>query len=330
MYRSALAVAVLTVAAGSALAGPTDLFTEKVKDFGTTPKGPVLVHYFRFTNTTNQALTLGQPRVSCGCTSAAVSKHQVAPGETAAVIAHMDTRRIPTPGVTKSVIVYVPFLGPTQEEVVLRVQTVTRDDLMMSPDTIAFGSVRKGQGAKATTKVTFTSDPNWKVTESASTGGYIGVEHKLDARTGNMVTYEITATLDKECPAGNWTADVYLKTSNPAVASLRVPVTVTVADTAPLAATPAEVQFGDVTLGNATEKRVTIQGGTPFKILDVKGADEQLGVKVESKDAKAIHVITLSANLKGQGGFTRNVEITTDNKDQPKVVIPVAAKVTTP
>lgn len=326
MYRIALAVAGIVVGSGFATAGPSDLFTEKVKDFGTTPKGPVLVHYFRFTNTTNQTLQLGQPRVSCGCTSGAVSKNQVAPGESAAVIAYMDTRRIPTPNVTKSVIVYVPFFGATNEEVALRVQTVCRDDLMMSPDTLAFGTLRKGQGSKVSTKVTFMSDPNWKVTESISTGGYIGVEHKLDSRNGNMVTYEITATLDKDCPAGNWTADINLKTSNSAVASLRIPVTVNV--TAALAVSPESVQFGQVTLGDATEKRVVVQSGTPFKILEVKGGDDQLGIKVESKDAKPVHVITLSANPKLQGGFTRKLEIVTDSKDQPKIILPVAATVT--
>jgi len=328
MFRISLVLAGLWAGASSAWAGATDLFPEKVKDFGTTPKGPVLVHYFRFTNTTNQPLTLGQPRVSCGCTSAAVSKNQVAPGETAAVIAYMDTRRIPTPNVTKSVIVYVPFLAPQHEEVALRVQTVCRDDLMMSPDTLAFGAVRKGQGGKVSTKVTFTSDPNWAVTESSSTGGYVKVEHKLDSRSGSTVTYDVTATLEKDCPVGNWTSDIHLKTSNAAVANLRIPVTVNV--TTPVAVSPEAVQFGNLSLGDATEKRVVLQSGTPFKILGVKGADDELDVKVESREAKPVHVITLSANPKLLGGFTRRVEIVTDNKDQPNVVIPVAAKVVGP
>src|SRR5438067_586083 len=127
MNRLLLAVAGLLGTAASAWAGPGDLFGEKVMDFGTTPKGTVLVHYFRFTNTTNQTITVGNPRVSCGCVSASVSKNSIAPGESAAVIAYMDTRRIPTPNVTKSVLVYVPFLAPTQEESTLRVQTVARD-----------------------------------------------------------------------------------------------------------------------------------------------------------------------------------------------------------
>ena len=70
MSRFLLAVAGIVVTSAAATAGPADLFEERVKDFGTTPRGPTLVHYFRFTNTTNQPLTIGQPRVSCGCTSA--------------------------------------------------------------------------------------------------------------------------------------------------------------------------------------------------------------------------------------------------------------------
>src|SRR5438067_7655323 len=107
MSRYALAVAALLGSTALAVAGPSDMFEEKVMDFGVTPRGPVLVHYFRFTNTSNQPLIVGQPRVSCGCTSAAIMKNQIAPGETSAVVAYMDTRRIQTPGVTKSVIVYV-------------------------------------------------------------------------------------------------------------------------------------------------------------------------------------------------------------------------------
>lgn len=326
MNRLTMAVAAAVVTAAPAWAGPGELFAEKVMDFGVSPKGTILVHYFRFTNTTKQTLTLGNPRVSCGCVSAAVNTNQVKPGETAAVIAYMDTRRIPTPNTTKSVLVYVPFVAPVQEEVTLRVQTVARDDLMMSPDTLAFGAVKKGHETKTSTKVTFLSDPNWQITEAKSTGGYVKAEVKQDTRAGGLVTYEVTACLDKDCPAGNWVSDIYLKTSNPAIPKLRIPVTVNV--TAPaVAASPNVVSFGNVALGTTPEKKVTLQSGSPFKILKVNGVDEQLKVVIEKNEASPVHTIVLAANPKVMGGFTRKVEIVTDNKDQPKIIVPVTAKV---
>src|SRR5688572_8171007 len=97
MNRYIVVLAGVLGGATPAWAGAADLFPEKAKDFGVSPRGTILVHYFRFTNTTGQAIQLGQPRVSCGCVSAYVLKSQVAPGETTAVVAQMDTRRIPHP-----------------------------------------------------------------------------------------------------------------------------------------------------------------------------------------------------------------------------------------
>ncbi len=263
--------------------------------------------------------------MSCGCVTPAVTKNRLAPGESAVVIASMDTRRIQNAGVTKTVIVFVPFMTPSFEEVALKVTTVTRDDLMMSPDVLAFGTVTRGKGGKATTKVTFTSDPNWEVKKATSTGAYVTPEFKLASRVGTTVTYDVTAELDKDCPAGNWTSDIYLETSNAAVAKLRIPVTVAV--TAPVAASPEAVSFGDVKMGTApTEKKVTIQSTTPFKILGVKGADDELSVSVDQDAAQAVHTVTLSATPKSAGGFARKVEILTDNKEQPTVIVQVTAK----
>ena len=325
MTRFVLGVLGVLAFGGLALAGPADMFEEKAKDFGVSPKGTILVHYFRFTNNTKSTVTLGQPRVSCGCVTPALTKNQLAPGETAAVIAYMDTRRIPQAGVTKTVIVFVPFHTPTFEEVALSVTTVTRDDLLMSPDTLAFGTVTKGKGANTTTKVTFTSDADWTVKKATSTGAYVHPEFKLASRNGTTVTYEVTAALDKDCPAGNWTSDIYLETSNAAVAKLRIPVTVNVV--APVAATPNVVSFEDIKMGGGAEKQVTIQSATPFKILEVKGADEQVKVTVDSNVAQATHTVTIAVNPKTKGGVKRTVEIVTDNKEQPSVVVPVTAKV---
>jgi hypothetical protein len=254
MFRVALAAAGLVAFVGSASANPADLFAEKVRDFGPTPRGPVVTHYFRFTNTTNQTITLGQPRVSCGCVSASLSQFTVAPGQSAAVIAQMNTNRAGPAGVLKAVTVYVPFLSPTHTEVSLRVQAVIRDDLILSPDTINLGTVRQGQGAAGNTKVTFTTDPNWQVTEVTSSGAFVKAEAKQESRNRGMVTYEVSVALDKDCPAGYWIADLTLKTSNPAVATVRIPVIVTV-NAAPTLSPAAARTDGTTEPATATRPR---------------------------------------------------------------------------
>ena len=325
MTRLLLGAFALLAAAGPCWAGATDYFSEFVKDFGTTPRGPVLMHYFTIKNTTTQTVQIGQPRVSCGCVSTQLLKSSLAPGESTAVLAMMDTRRIPQAGVLKQVIVYVPFLSPTLEEVSLRVQTVARDDLIMTPDTLAFGTLRKGHPGAASTKITFTSDPTWEVKEISSTGAYVKPEAKLVSRDGGAVTYEVTANLDPACPVGDWTADVWLKTSNPAVEKLRIPVRVTVV--APIALSPGAVQLSDLKVGDTVEQRVILRGNQAFKVLDVKGSDGVVALKPQSQEAMPVHVLTIAVHPNAAGTLARTFEIVTDHKEQEKLSLPFSATV---
>jgi hypothetical protein len=322
MHRIVLGGLVALVAGGAAQAGATAYFRELVKDFGTTPRGPVLQHYFTVTNTSGQPVTIGQPRVSCGCVSATVLNPQLAPGQSTAVLANMDTNRIPTPGVTKSVIIFVPFLSPVAEEVQLRVQTVTRTDLIITPDTLAFGTVAKGKAATATTKLTFYSDPNWQITSAVSTGVYLTAA--VAKAAGPAATYDLTVTLKPDCPVGNWTADIELTTTGAGIQRLRVPVMVTVVPG--VSANPPTVAFGTVSVGKPTERQVVLQGVGPFSVTGVKGGN---GVEVAPvpSGAKASHVLKLSLNPTTPGPVSARVEVTTDSKDQPTVSLPVTATV---
>jgi len=323
MTRYLLGVIVALAAAGPSWAGATDYFSEFTKDFGTTPRGPVLMHYFTIKNTTAQTVQIGQPRVSCGCVSTQLLKNSLAPGESTAVLAMMDTRRIPQAGVLKQVIVYVPFLAPTLEEVSLTVQAIARDDLVMTPDTLAFGTLRKGQGGVASTKITFMSDPTWEVKEAVSTGAYIKPEAKLVSREGAAVTYEVTARLDPSCPVGDWTADVWLKTTNPAVEKLRIPVRVAVM--APLALNPGAVQLSEVKIGDTWEHNVILRGSQAFKVLEVKGGDDVVSLKPQSNDAMPVHVLKIAVHPNTAGTLSRNFEIVTDLKEQERVSLPFKA-----
>jgi hypothetical protein len=325
MRRLLLGVAFLLGAVGPASAGATDYFTEFAKDFGTTPRGPVLMHYFAIKNTTNHPVQIGQPRVSCGCVSTNLLKNTLAPGESTAVLAMMDTRRIPQANVVKAVTVYVPFLSPTLEEVALRVQAIARDDLVMTPEALAFGTVRKGQGGAASVKLTFYSDPSWEVKEVTSNGAYVKPEAKLVSRDGGVVTYEISAKLDAECPVGDWTADVWLKTSNAAVEKLRVPVRVTVV--APIALNPDSVKLTDLKVGDSVEHKVVLRGNHAFKVIDVKGGDEVVKLTAQSEGALPVHVLTIAVSPKAAGELTRTFEIVTDHKEQGKVSLPFTATV---
>ncbi len=313
----------LCALSGRASAGATDYFTELVKDFGVTPRGPVLTHYFTIHNTSKQTITLGTARVSCGCVSATILKSQLAPNETTSVVAMMDTRRIPQANTIKSVTVYVPFLAPVLEEVALRVQSIARDDLVISPESLAFGTVRKGKLSTSAVKLTLFNNTNWNITEVVSNGVYVKGSVKLANRTTTEVAYEIVATLDPECPVGNWTAEFTVKTNAPGIESLRIPVTVNVV--APIAISPDAVSLTNLKVGDSTEHRVLLQSTNPFRITKVNGGDAEVSIKTQEDEARPTQIVTLTVKPSKAGTLTRTIEILTDHKEMPMVALPFKA-----
>src|SRR5262245_54227091 len=110
---------IVALIAGSAHAGEAEkFFAERVKDFGTVPFGPTMVHHFKVSNTSDQTVYIKSVGVSCGCVSASVAAYTLRPGESTYVTANMDTKRFVG---QKEVIVYVTFSQP-YEQVALSVR----------------------------------------------------------------------------------------------------------------------------------------------------------------------------------------------------------------
>src|SRR5688572_9035617 len=101
---------VLLGAAGQARASWADgMFEEVSRDFGSVPRGSVLIYPFRVVNNTGVNVHIANVRVSCGCTSARALQTSLAPGQDTAILVQMDTRRFYH---TKTVTVYVQFDQP--------------------------------------------------------------------------------------------------------------------------------------------------------------------------------------------------------------------------
>jgi hypothetical protein len=321
MYRHNLALVILLGVASASWAGAESFFEERVHDFGATPRGPTLVHYFRFTNNSKETLTVGNVRVSCGCVTASAPVTQVKPGDSSYIMAQMDSRRFTG---AKSVTVYVLFTSPRYEEISLQVQANGRDDFTMYPDTVSFGQVTRGNTPKASVQVTLLGDPNWQVTEVKPDSDYVKPTAKLVKRNGAEVTYEISATLRPDLPVGKWYTDIWLKTSNSSLSKVRVPLTVDV--NAALSATPSILQFGDVKVGDSIEQNVLVRGEKAFRIKSVKGSDPLIKVSEINSESKVVHLLRVSFKPSTTGEVTRSVSIVTDDGDEPAVTIPIRGK----
>jgi len=224
-YQGIVMLALCATAPASAATWADALFQEHDKDFAVVPRGPTLVHHFRLTNTTSQPIHISDVRVSCGCVSARALENNVAPGQSTAILAEMDSRRFVGP---KKVFIFVQLDRPQWEEVRLSVQANSREDLLVGPESFAFVRIKRGSTPSNSVTVSFLGKSSWKISNVDGATGYVQTSLKELQRDAGEVKYQVTATIRGDAPAGNWFSEVWVKTDNPSVPRIRIPVTVEV------------------------------------------------------------------------------------------------------
>lgn len=292
------------------------MFEDLSKDFGTVPRGPTLQHSFRLKNNTGQVVNISAVRVSCGCVSATALTSVLQPGESTAVVARMDTTRFV--GV-KNVTIFVTFSRPAFEEVRLWVQANGRDDLVVTPESLAFGVVKRGVGPEKSVNITFYGNNFSQITEVKTDSNYLQASIKETSRQSSQVDYTLTASVRPDTPAGRWYSDVWLTTNNPAIPRIRVPLTIEIESA--LTASPSTLVIGPLKPKEVSERKVILRGTKPFKILKAEGSDGTISVTSSSDEARAIHVLTVRATGSDQAGdLQRKVTIVTDLDEAEKEV----------
>ncbi len=326
MLRYGLVVAVSLWAAGSAWSATwaDALFEEFSKDFGSVPRGPMLSHPFRVVNNTRGPVNIASVRVSCGCVSAVALKGHLEPGEATHIVARMDTTRFLG---LKSVTVYVQFNQPAFEEVRLVVQANGRNDFSVTPDTLAFGQLKRGGTPSASVLLAFFGNNSTQITEVKCESNYIQPRVQEVRRLDSEVTYQVTARVRADSPVGKWYTDVWLKTNDPDMAPIRVPLTVEIESA--LSINPETVALGAVKTQTESERRVIVRGVKPFKIARVLGLakDDQLVVRVDSPAAKPVHVLTIKLKAGNPGDVDRTLSVLTDLADDNKIDFHVSAQI---
>jgi hypothetical protein len=293
-------------------------------DFGSVPRGPMQTHHYKLTNNTGQPVHIASVRVSCGCTSATALLGALAPGQSTTILAQMDTTRFIGP---KTVTIYVQFDQPQWQEVRLSISSNSRTDIVVSPDTIAFGPISRGATPIRTATVTFASGT--QLTSVAAESNYVQLSAKGVQGNGADSTYEVTATLRPDVPVGKWYTDVWLNTNNAGTPRIRLPLTVDVEPA--LSLSPATAAFGSLTTGGEAERRVILRGPQPFHIKEVKGTDDNVSVVTgDAKEARPVHVLTVKVKAGGAGELSRTLTIVTDLPGDNSTTLPIKATVVMP
>jgi hypothetical protein len=324
MLRYGFVVAAVLATAGPVLSATwaDALFEEFSKDFGSVPRGPMLTHAFRIVNNTQGEVNIASVRVSCGCVSAVALKGHLGPGETTYLVAHMDTTRFTG---LRSVTIYVQFNQPAFEEVRLWVQANCRNDFSITPDTLAFGQLKRGGTPTASVLLSFYGNTDVQITEVKCESNYIQPHVQEIRRSDSEVTYQVTARLRADAPVGKWYTDVWVKTNNFGMPPIRVPLTVEIESA--LSVNPETVMLGVVKTQTESERRVIVRGIKPFKIVKVEGTNDRLLVHVDNPQAKPVHVLTIKLKAGEPGEVNRTLSVLTDLADDNKIDFHINAQV---
>ncbi len=202
------------------------MFSEGGCDFGAVPHGTLMSHHFRVKNNTGKTVTIGNVRVSCGCTTAQALKNKLDAGEETAIYAQMDTGRFTG---SRTVTIFVRFDEPQYEEVSLKVTGNSREDLAIAPDPLDLGKIKSGDEAAKSAKVILYTGSQDKVLEASSESNYIVPTVKEVKRGDGSVEYQVDVKVSKDIPAGRWYTTISLKTNSASMPRISLPLTVEVA-----------------------------------------------------------------------------------------------------
>ncbi len=312
MFRHCCIWAVFLGLAASARANSwaDSMFDEQSYDFGAVPRGQLLTHPFRVVNKTDKTVQIGNVRVSCGmCSSARAVQTTLEPGQETVILAQMNTNRF---SALKEITVYVQFNQPNFEEVRLNIRAISREDLVYNPDSLSFGTLKRGAGATQSMTITFYGAPT-KILDAKSESNYVQLTFKEIKGASGDSNYQLEAKIRPDTPAGKWYTDIWVNTNNTSMPKLRVPLTVEVE--ASLSVSPNSVALGEIKAGGETDRKVIIRSAKPFVITSISGTDNVVQVREAKAESKTVHVLTVTLRPSVVGELQRTIRVHTDLKN---------------
>lgn len=291
-------------------------------DFGNVARGAQLTAQLKMTNIYKVPLNVTDIRVSCGCVEATPSLKVLQPNQTATLDIKMDGTRFTG---QKSVNIYVTFGPQFVSTANIVVSANARQDVVLNPGEINFGTVQRGAGLESSLEVEYAGNQPWKVTQvnkSESSPFDLRTEMlplRKQGSNANIVGYRIIATLKPNAPLGAFRETVDLITNDPSQPKVSFSVSGNIMP--PVSVAPNPVQVAGLKLGNTFNTKVVVASNQPFRIIGMQGNGGD--VKLTAPDrAATTHVLDLSVIPQAPGQLNREIILQTDMRNESvKVVI---------
>ena len=200
----------------------------KIKDFGTVPKGEKIKAIFEVRNTGKAPLEISQVRPTCGCTVANFD-HTVAPGGTGKITAEVDTTGFTGP-ISKAVLVFSNDPATPQVNLVIKADVRAFVEVLPRP-LVIFRNVLQGEPASEKLVLASADGSDFKVESAAATSGgpyqlsysELPDKERIPDRKGSQ--WELTVTVPANAPEGMLNQKIVVKTTSPKAPEVTINVT---------------------------------------------------------------------------------------------------------
>ena len=288
------------------------MFSEFRHDFGTIARSSKAEFEFKFNNKFLEDVHVSNVRASCGCTTPSVKdgKSTLKTYETGSILAHINSDTFTG---NRSATLTVTFDKPFYAQVELQVTVYIRDDVVLQPGVVQFGTAVQGAAVERQINITSPGRADLQITGVRNNNPHLSTQ-LINLRQQGGVGYKLLVRLEESAPAGYINEHFVLLTND---SRLQIPVPVEGIVRAGLTVSPNWLLVGMVPAGERATKQIVVRAQKPFVIrrvipaagfeCDISGAQEP----------KALHIVPVIFTAGTQTGrIAQTLRIETDKPDE--------------
>jgi hypothetical protein len=324
LRTTVLAACLLTVSPLAAQDWASKMFPVRTHDFGTVPRASKHEYAFELTNHYKDDIHISAVRTSCGCTTPKITKQRLASGETGSIVSVFNTLHFL--GQRRATIT-VTIDRPQYAEVQLQITGYVRQDVVLSPSVVDFGTVSEDQGEERKVALQYAGRSDWTITDFRCPD-YLECEASPADRTGGRVKYDLTVKLKKNAPQGYLSDQLVLVTNDSRHPEVQLTVEGRIATS--LSVSPSSLVLGDLSPGQEVTKQIVVRGQRPFRIVSIDCPHAGFRF-TPSDEAKTLHLVPVAFTAGPSAEkVIEDIQIKTDLDGDAEATVKVFATVAAP
>jgi hypothetical protein len=226
-----------------------------------------------------------------------------------AIVAHFNTDSFTGPhGATLTVTIDQPFFA----EVQLHVKGDIRNDVVVEPGSVQYGSIDQGIAYDQQVTVNYGGNSDWQILDVKSFNPHVSAKAVETARTDGHISYALKVRVDQGTPAGYLNDHLMLVTNDPSGA--QIPVLVEGQIMPGITVNPTALFMGVVQPGQKVTKQLVVKSKKPFRILGITCDDKSFQFDTSKESAaKELHLVPVTFTAGTDAGkVVKTIKIATD------------------